>query len=43
MAKRSRSAARATPSRAHLETNGIGFVTAKTVNVYSENNKVRGV
>ena len=43
IAKRSSSAARATPSHAPTGTNVIGFATAVTVNVFSEINKVRGV
>lgn len=43
IAKRSSSAARATPSHAPTGTNVIGFATAVTVNVFSEINKIRGV
>lgn len=43
IAKRSSSAARATPSHAPTGTNVIGFATAVTVNVFSEINKVQGV
>lgn len=43
IAKRSSSAARATPSHAPTGANVIGFATAVTVNEFSENNKVQGL